>query len=157
MTAVRPLTLDDAVACDGVIRSLPHHFGNEKGRAQCADAVRSQAGLAAVVGGAVVGFLTWQPWFEACWEITWLAVHADHRGRGLGTRLVDRFAALARDEQMRFLLVTTLSPSDPEPGVSDGYARTRAFYGACGFVPIWEPHGWWSEHDQAVVLIRSVT
>lgn len=151
---VRSLTPDDAVACDDVIRSLPYHFGNPQGREDCANAVRAHAGIVALVGAEVAGFLTWKPWFDTACEITWMAVHAERRGVGLGTLLVDQFAARASEQRLRFLLVTTLSPSVPEPGVDDGYDRTRAFYVKQGFAPMWEPDGWWSAEDQALLMVR---
>ena len=38
---VRPLTAADAEACDAIVLSLPYHFGDEAGRADCAAAARS--------------------------------------------------------------------------------------------------------------------
>ena len=78
---IRPLVAVDAPACDAVIASLPYHFGNEDGRRECAEGVRSQAGLVAVEGDRVVGFLTVVHHFPETSEITWMAVHADHRTR----------------------------------------------------------------------------
>ena len=47
--AVRLLTVADAEACDQIILSLPHHFGHEGGRRQCAHDVRNSPGLVAIV------------------------------------------------------------------------------------------------------------
>ena len=44
--SIRPLTSDDAPRCDAVIASLPYFFGDPDGRAMCAEAVRSQPGVA---------------------------------------------------------------------------------------------------------------
>jgi GNAT superfamily N-acetyltransferase len=153
---LRSLLPGDAVACDEIVLSLPYHFANETGREQCAEAVRVQSGLAAVAGDAVIGFLTWQPWFGSSYEITWLAVHGDRRGRGVGTLLVERLAVVAIEERMRFLLVTTLASSVPEPGIDDGYQRTRAFYERRRFVQLWEPRGWWDETNQCLLMVRDL-
>jgi GNAT superfamily N-acetyltransferase len=150
---VRALDSEDAPACAGVIASLPYHFGLESGRRQCAEAVRSQAGLAAVSGTGVVGFLTWRPWYRTSREITWMAVHADRRGEGIGRALVERLVAECAG-RARHLVVTTLSEATPEPGVTDGYARTRRFYERNGFEPVWEPAGWWDRDNQAVLMVR---
>jgi hypothetical protein len=50
--------------------------------------------------------------------------------------------------------VLTLGPSVPEPGVVDGYAGTRAFYGRVGFVAVGEvqPESWNS--GPALLLVR---
>ena len=150
---VRALSPRDGAACDAIVASLPHHFGLESGRAACAAAVRSEDGLAAVAGDEVVGFLTWRPWYRASREITWMAVHAERRGAGIGRALLERLAAESAGH-VGYLVVTTLSEATPEPGVADGYARTRRFYERNGFEPVWEPAGWWDDANQAVVMLR---
>jgi GNAT superfamily N-acetyltransferase len=115
--------------------------------------VRRQDGLAAVAGADVVGFLTWRPWYRASREITWMAVHDARRGGGVGSALPDRLAADSAGVA-RYLVVTTLAEATPEPGVDDGYARTRRFYERNGFEPIWDPAGWWDEANQAVLMLR---
>ncbi|MGH3140433.1 MAG: GNAT family N-acetyltransferase [Gaiellales bacterium] len=150
---IRALDPLDAPACDAIVASLPYHFGDEQGREMCAAAVREQAGLVAVADGTPVAFVTWRPWYAAAIEVTWMAVHARERRRGIGRMLVDAFlASLGPD--VRYAVVTTLSEATPEPGVEDGYAGTREFWQRCGFEPVWEPVGWWNEVNQAVVMIR---
>lgn len=150
---VRPLGPRDAAACDAIVASLPYHFGLETGRAACAAAVRSEDGLAAVAGDEVVGFLTWRRWYAASREITWMAVHAERRGAGIGRALLEHLVAESAGHA-RYLVVTTLSEATPEPGVADGYAGTRRFYERNGFEPVWEPAGWWDDANQAVVMVR---
>jgi GNAT superfamily N-acetyltransferase len=150
---VRALGPGDAAACDAIVASLPYHFGLEAGRAACARAVREQRGLAGIVAGEVAGFLTWRPWYGIAREITWMAVHARMRGGGVGRGLVDRLAADSAPMH-RYLVVATLSESVPEPGVDDGYERTRSFYRRNGFEPVWEPAGWWDGENQAVLMLR---
>jgi GNAT superfamily N-acetyltransferase len=150
---IRLLGRGDAPACDAVVASLPYHFGLESGREECAEAVRRQDGLAAVSGAGLVGFLTWRPWYRSSREITWMAVHAGSRGAGAGRAMLDRLAADSAGHA-RYLVVTTLSEATPEPGVADGYARTRRFYEHNGFEPVWEPAGWWDAENQAVLMVR---
>jgi GNAT superfamily N-acetyltransferase len=149
---IRPLEAADARACDGVIRSLPYHFGDEDGQRQCAEAVRAGPGLVAVRDDRVVGFLTVAHHFESASEITWMAVHARHRGQGIGRALVDRLTGQLRGEGRRLLLVLTVSALDEEPGVADGYQRTRAFYRSVGFLPARELPDLWPG-DKALLLV----
>jgi ribosomal protein S18 acetylase RimI-like enzyme len=151
---VRPLEADDAEACDAIVASLPYHFGLEDGRRECAAAVRSQRGLVAERGGHVVGFLTLEPRFDEAAEITWMAVHADHRRGGVGRALMDRLAADLEAEGRRLLLVLTVSPNDPPDEIPDGYQATRAFYAANGFTLARDFAGYWGEHDTPVLLVR---
>jgi GNAT superfamily N-acetyltransferase len=151
--SIRPLEPRDAAACDAIVASLPYHFGDEHGRELCAAAVREQAGLVATAADGPVGFLTWRLWYDAAAEITWMAVHARERRRGIGRTLVDRFlAGLAPG--VRWAVVTTLSEATPEQNLEDGYAGTRAFWRQCGFEPVLDPAGWWNEANQAVVMVQ---
>jgi predicted N-acetyltransferase YhbS len=152
---IRPLAPADAEACDAVILTLPYHFANERGRAECARAVRAQDGLVAVDEGEVVGFLTLERHNLRSAEITWMAVRADRRRHGIGRGLIQRAVDdLARDG-VEFLSVLTLAESEPEERETDNYADTRAFYRALGFVPLRELalEEW---DDRAVLLVRPV-
>ncbi len=153
---IRGLEPHDAAGCDAVVASLPYHFGDPDGRAECAHAVRTEPGLTAADDDGVVGFLTWRAWFDGIREITWLAVTSDHRRTGVGGRLVETFAADALSHGARYLVVTTLSASSTEPGVTDGYEGTRRFYHKHAFVSLWEPKGWWNDENQALVLLRDL-
>ena len=150
---IRPLAPADAEACDAVVLTLPYHFGNDAGRAECAHAVRTQDGLVAVEEGEVVGFLTLERHDPRSAEITWMAVRSDRRRRGVGRALIERAVDdLARD-RVEFLSVLTMAESEPEERETDNYADTRAFYRALGFVPLRELalEGW---DDRAVILVR---
>ena len=151
---VRPLEAADAEACDAIVATLPYHFGLEEGRRECAAAVRSQRGLVAEREGRVVGFLTLEPRFDEAAEITWMAVHADHRRSGVGRGLMDRLAADLEAEGRRLLLVLTVSPNDPPDEIADGYQATRAFYAANGFTLARDFAGYWGDHDTPVLLVR---
>jgi GNAT superfamily N-acetyltransferase len=134
MTAARVRALDpsDAPACDAIIASLPDWFGVPEGIRECAEAVRTQPGLAYERDGRVVGFLTIDRPSDVTAEISWIAVHADERGRGAGTDLVARLVADLAATSVRLLLVKTLSDREDR---GPEYAATRAFYLARGFTP----------------------
>jgi len=151
--AIRQLVVRDAHACDGIVATLPYHFGDEDGRRECAAAVRSQRGLVAQDGAEVVAFLTLEPRFDECVEVTWMAVHADRRRQGIGRALLDRAATDARRSDRRFLLVLTVSPSDGPDEIPDGYQATRAFYEANGFILTRDFPGYW-ESDTPVLMVR---
>jgi hypothetical protein len=53
----------------------------------------------------------------------------------------------------KLLLVLTVSPNGDEDSPADGYAATRAFYAAMGFVLARDlPREW--ENDTAVMMVR---
>ena len=129
---IRPLVRTDAASCDDILASLPGWFGVQEGIDECARAVRAQAGLVCETRGEVIGFLTVIRPSPRSAQISWLAVHARHRGRGAGTALVERLVHDLTAQGVHLLVVETLSDRD-DPGPA--YAATRAFYLARGFVP----------------------
>ena len=132
---IRPLGTSDGTACDAIVASLPDWFGLEEGIRECAEAVRTQPGLVAEVDGEVSGFLTIARPYPQTPEISWLAVHARDRRRGIGRALIAALSDQLRTHGDRLVLVKTLSDrTDPGPE----YAETRAFYLAMGFVPVAE-------------------
>jgi rhodanese-related sulfurtransferase/GNAT superfamily N-acetyltransferase len=150
--AVRSLHAADATACDAIVAALPDWFGDEHGIRDCAEAVRSQPGFVATVDDAVVGFLTVARPRPRVAEISWMAVHPDHRGDGHGRALIEALVQTLHDDGTRFLAVKTLSDRDPYPP----YAETRAFYEAMGFLPLMELDIWGPENP-ALLFVRTVS
>lgn len=145
---VRELGPADAAACDAIIAGLPDWFGLEQGIRDCSAAVRSERGLVAADAGEVTGFLTWVGQGMSA-EITWMAVRAERRGNGIGRALIDALATRLRAQGVRELAVKTLSSRHPDPG----YAQTRAFYLAMGFIAVRELDVWGPDNP-AVLLTR---
>lgn len=152
MTEIRGIDPADGPDCDAIVQSLPHFFGSEAGTALCALAVRTQRGWVTVHGGRVVAFLTIDDSLSTAPEISWMAVHATQRRRGLGRALISHAAAVLRADGARVLSVLTLAASVPEEG-TDTYAGTRDFYRRVGFYDVREfrPEGW---TDPALLLVR---
>jgi ribosomal protein S18 acetylase RimI-like enzyme len=147
---IRPLDHDrDAEACDAIIASLPDWFGLEEGIRDCAVAVRSETGLVAEEGGQVLAFLTWTE-ADGVAEITWMGAHVEHRREGLGRALVAVLLEELRTRDTAELRVKTLSSRHPDPG----YAQTRAFYGAVGFVEVAELDIWGPENPCVLLSMR---
>jgi len=150
--AVRELEPQDAAACDAIIAGLPEWFGNEQGIRACALAVRSHAGIVATDDTGVAGFLTWTKDLErGVAEITWMAVRADLRRRGIGHSLLGALIDRLQQEQVHRLDVKTLS----ERAAYAPYAETRGFYLANGFEPV-EELDIWDGDNPAVLLRRSL-
>jgi ribosomal protein S18 acetylase RimI-like enzyme len=152
---IRVLGPEDPAACDAIIAGLPYHFGDEQWRRDCAAAVRRDPGLVATEGADVVGFLTYVYRFDEAAEITWMAVRADRRRRGIGHALIDRLAEQLAAEGRRVLMVLTVSPNDPGPEPDGGYGSTRAFYRSTGFVLGRDLRREW-DADTAVLMVRTL-
>ena len=147
---IRELRVEDAPACDAIVAGLPGWFGDEDGLRDCADAVRSQAGIVVDEGGEVLGFLTHEPRETGVAEITWMAVRADRRRGGLGTSLLDATVAELADSGLRLLLVKSRSDRD---GPDREYDQTLAFYAERGFLRVAELDIWGPENP-ALLMAR---
>jgi ribosomal protein S18 acetylase RimI-like enzyme len=148
---IRKLRTEDEEICDAIVADLPGWFGMEEGRNDCARAVRTQDGLVALQDGEVLGFLTWVKPRPRSAEITWMAVKAGRHREGHGRRLIQTLVDSLAAQGVRLLAVKTLSEEDPDPG----YAKTRAFYEAMGFVPTMGLSIWGPENP-ALLLIRPI-
>jgi ribosomal protein S18 acetylase RimI-like enzyme len=137
--AVRELEPLDAAACDAIVAGLREWFGNEQGIRDCALAIRSHAGLVATDETGVTGFLSWtHDRDRVVGQITWMAVQATSRRRGIGRSLLGGLIERLQEEQIHRLDVKTLS----ERPAYAPYAETRAFYLANGFGPVAELDIW---------------
>lgn len=146
--AIRTLEPGDGSACDAIVASLPAWFGVAEGIRQAAESVRHDEGFVAETDDGVVGFLTLHGPHPGAAEISWMAVHRDHRTQGVGSALLERAEQDLRRRGVRLLLVKTLSDRQ-EPGPE--YAQTRAFYLARGFIPILELDIWGPENPCQVL------
>ncbi len=86
----------------------------------------------AVEGEQVVGVALLAQHFPQSRELHLLAVRRDRHRQGIGRLLVEAVVTDLRTADVRLLEVHTVGPSYE----SEGYARTRAFYEAVGFVPM---------------------
>ncbi len=136
-------------AAEGVLRALPGWFGIESAIVEYADAAERLPTFVVLEGDAVAGFITLRPTSAAAIEVHVLAVRQEHHRRGIGRALVERAAAYARAEGFLLLHVKTLAPSDPDPG----YAATRRFYEAMGFMPLEELPQLWGPDNPCLLMV----
>jgi GNAT superfamily N-acetyltransferase len=125
----------DPAAVAEILASVPEWFGiPEANDRYVADAGRLPSYLA-VDGDEVVGVALLSEHFPQSRELHLLAVRRDRHRQGIGGALVDAVVADLRREGVRLLEVHTVGPSQEDAG----YARTREFYLAQGFVALTEP------------------
>jgi GNAT superfamily N-acetyltransferase len=161
-----PLTGQGAAA-EAILRALPGWFGIESALLDYAAAadrlptfvVRSCGAARSAPGQPVTapapsedvrGFITLLPTSPQAAEVHVMAVRPEWHRRGIGRALVERAAAYARAEDLSLLHVKTLADSDPDPG----YAATRRFYEALGFVPLQELPQVWGPENPCLILVR---
>jgi GNAT superfamily N-acetyltransferase len=128
-----------------VLRSLPEWFGIEEATAAYIVEVRELETFA--VDDA--GFLSVKDHYPHAAEVYVMGVMPEQHGRGVGTALLAAAERALRDRGVEYLQVKTLGPSHDD----EGYARTREFYEARGFVPLEEfPQLW--PGNPALLLVK---
>ncbi len=129
-------------------------FGIEKALQRYVDDSAKLPTFAVEAENRLVGFLTLREHFSTSWEIHCVAIAADWRGKGQGSRLLAHAESWLADRGVVFLQVKTVAETDP----TAAYAHTRKFYEARGFVPIeifpelWDP---WNPALQYIKLINA--
>lgn len=157
MVEVVRLAIGKGAACERVLRALPDWFGIE---ASIADYVRDVEAMPCWVaregesdpnGEDVVGFMALAAHRDWSREIHVMGVLPAMHGQGVGRALVAAAEAAARADGVRWLMVKTLGPSHPDTC----YAKTRAFYLACGFEPLEELMDLWPGNP-ALIMVKAL-
>lgn len=118
--------------------------------AQAARDLGTQGGLVAIgPGGDVLAFLTWKRHGDKAAEITWMAVHAALRHRGVGTTLLTRLERLLAAQGFQNISAITSASSHT-------YEPTRQFWRGRGYAPVLQLEDLW-ETDVALVLTKTLT
>jgi GNAT superfamily N-acetyltransferase len=138
--------------CAELIDALPEWFGIPESNASYLRNLATLPSWLAVRDERVAGAATLEAHFPGSFEIHFMAVHPGCHRQGIGRRLVEHLEHEVRRQGGRWLHVKTLAPSHPDPF----YARTRAFYFALGFSPLFESDALWGPENPALVLVKTL-
>lgn len=147
---IREITSSKGAICAEILASLPHWFGIPASNAAYIRDVEAMPMWAAYDGDRLLGFVALGRPTPHVFEVHVLGVKPELHRRGTGRALIEQAATHARANGLRFLTVKTLSARDPDLG----YARTRAFYEAMGFVAIDELPELWSPDNPACIMLK---
>ena len=147
---VRELRLEDVPACERILLALPEWFGLPESNATFIESLRRLPALVAVIDAEVAGFLAIETQNAVSAEIRIVAVKPALHRHGLGRALVSRARDWCAERGVRWLHVKTRGPSTPDPY----YERTRSFFAAEGFDPLFESLTLWGPADAALVLVQ---
>lgn len=136
--------------CGPILRALPAWFGIEEATQHYIEQTDVLPTFVAWDGDRAVGFLTFKRHSDAAAEIIVMGVRPTWHRQGVGRALLAAAEAELAAQGVRFLQVKTLSARHPDAG----YAKTRAFYAAVGFVPLEEFPALWGEENPCVLLIK---
>jgi len=150
---VRALELDDIGPCARILNALPDWFGMEESNRAYVESLRTSPGAVVTEGAEIVGFIALLRHTEYSWEINVMAVPQDRHRRGIGSALIRWAERWCRARDVAWLHVKTRGPSTPDPG----YDRTRQFYLAQGYAPLFESLALWGPENAALVLVKHLT
>jgi GNAT superfamily N-acetyltransferase len=150
---IREVSSDKGAICAEILAALPSWFGIPESNAAYKRDVESLPMFVYEDDGRARGFIALKRNTAHAYEIHVLGVRPEHHRNGLGRALVIRAEAHARENGAQFLTVKTLSAAHPDAG----YAKTRAFYAALGFLPIEEFGTLWSADNPALMLLKPLT
>ncbi|WP_431911863.1 GNAT family N-acetyltransferase [Nonomuraea jabiensis] len=122
-----------------LLEELSSWFGIPEANADYVESATRLPGLLAHAGAEAIGVLLYRRHFAEAAEIHLMAVSPGWHRRGVGRALVDAVTSDVQADGCRLLQVKTLGAKHPDPG----YARTRAFYRAVGFLPLEETDDLW--------------
>ena len=104
----------------------------------------------AVVSGAPAGFICYgaTPLADGVFDIYWIVVDADYRGKGVATGLLKDTEKRLAEEGVRLIMAETSGQS--------GYAPARGFYERNGFQAEARIKGFYRPGDDLVVYVKRV-
>jgi len=150
--AVRELKPPDVAACARILAGLPDWFGMEEANRAYVASLSRLPGAVAERDGRIVGFLALELHNPVSAEIHVMGVELALHRQGVGRELVRWARGASRALGARWLHVKTRGPATPDPG----YERTRAFYLAQGFEPLFESRTLWGAENAALILVASL-
>lgn len=124
----------DPVAVDRILRALPSWFGIESAIQEYVAEAAVKPSYLAISHDSVVGIALISRHYPESAELFLIAVDPEHRSRGVGSALIDAIESDLAADGVTMLQVKTVGESFEDAG----YAATRAFYRARGFVPLQE-------------------
>ncbi len=149
---IAPFAASDRAACAAVLAKLPEWFGFARANEAYIAALGTLPTWVARRDGAIAGFIALEQQTAVSAEIHVLAVAPEQHRGGIGSALIAEAEGWLRARGKQFVYLLTLGPSDPDAN----YARTRAFYAARGFAPLFESTAFWGEAQPALVLVKTL-
>jgi GNAT superfamily N-acetyltransferase len=150
--SIEPFLAEHRDECAAVLRGLPEWFGFESANQAYIAVLGEIPTFVARWAGSVAGFIALEDHFAESAEIHVLAVARGLHRQGAGSALLAHAERFLGDRGRTLVHVKTLGPSHPDPS----YARTRSFYEARGYRPLFESTAFWGADQPALVLVKSL-
>lgn len=148
--SVRELRAADIPECERILYGLTDWFGLEASNRAYVESLARLPAAVAEIEDAIVGFAALEPHDARSVELHVIAVEQARHRQGAGAALVDWAEAWCRERSVRWFHVKTRGPATPD----EGYERTRHFYLARGFEPLFETLDLWGPEDAALIMVK---
>ncbi len=149
---LREVTGGAGRTCAEILSLLPTWFGIPSSNEDYIATADTHPGVIAMVGDDDVGITTVKHHSPYAAEVYLMAVKPAYHRHGIGVQMVRLVEERLAAQGVEFLQVKTLSAASPDAG----YAKTRAFWLACGFRPLEEFPTLWDPMNPALQLIKTV-
>lgn len=153
MINLRPMVRDDKPAIMQILRETPEFLPEEVPVAEeVCDAYLADPSASgyhvfvAEVSSGVAGYICYgpTPLTTGTWDIYWIAVSPDKKGRGIGGAMMAHAESSIREASGRLILIeTSAKPS---------YESTRAFHRARGFEPVCCIPDFYAPGDDKIIM-----
>jgi len=138
--------------CGDILRALPEWFAYEEPIADYAAQAKHMPFYAAFDGSRAVGFIAIKAHNAHTAEVCVMGVLRGCHRRGIGRGLVECAVRYCLANKMEFLTVKTVDESTR----SAGYANTRKFYCAMGFVPLEVFPLYWDKNNPCLFMAKHI-
>ncbi len=149
---VRDIRPEDVAACAELLRSLPEWFGLADSNREYIEGLSHLPAAVSEAGERINGFVSVRAHNARSAEIVVMAVRRDCHRQGVGRALLGWVEEWCTSSGIAWLHVKTRGPSTPDPS----YEKTRQFYLAEGFDPLFESLTLWGPEDAALILVKAV-
>ena len=148
---IRPFEPRDLAACAAIFERLPDWFGLANANQGYLRGLSELPSFVAEQNDRVVAFASLRFHDPASAELELIAVDRPFHRQGIGgTMLAHLEEELRKRGGVRLFHVKTRGPSQPD----EGYERTRHFYLAHDFIPLFETEALWGPQDPALILVK---
>lgn len=154
-TSIHPLTHADKPAVMNILRKTPEFLHHEVVVAEeLIDAFlenHDDSGyhiLVAKIEGEIAGYVCFgnTPLTEATWDIYWIAVSRENRGKGIGGILMKQAEGNIKNMGGKLIVVETSG--------KDSYTKTRSFYESINYERVCGIADYYAPDDDLVIFIK---
>jgi len=150
---VRDFQPEDRTACRQVLNTLGDWFGIAEANEAYINILGRIPTAVAMLEERLVGFAGLEYHYPHSAELHVIAVEPSLHQQGTGTALLSWCEQHCLQSGADWLHVKTRGPLTPDPG----YERTRPFYLARGYKPLFETLDLWGPQDSALIMLKPVT